>query len=86
MENLCVNIDDKQDEEISNLAMKHYGDDSKASRQRVIETALKMRILWSQLVERGQQETDEAVSRWEFAESPSIRENSDRIQHWLFRR
>jgi len=68
------------------LALRYFGDDSEASLAQVLEVAFRMRSLWSQLVERGQQETDEAVSRWEFAESPSIRENSDRIRHWLFRR
>ena len=68
------------------LAIKLYGDDSEASRKRVVETALKMRIVWSHLVEREQQETDEAVSRWEFSESPGTEENTSIIKDWLFRR
>jgi hypothetical protein len=71
---------------IKRLAIKLYGDDSEASQKRVIETALEMRIVWSHLVEKGQQETDEAVSNWEFAESPVTEENTGTISNWLFRR
>ena len=71
---------------IKRLAIELYGDDSEASRKRVVETALEMRIVWSHLVERGQQETDEAVSRWEFSESPVTEENTGTISDWLFRR
>jgi len=71
---------------IKRLAIELYGDDSEASRKRVVETALEMRIVWSHLVERGQQETNEAVSRWEFSESPVTEENTGTISDWLFRR
>jgi hypothetical protein len=71
---------------IKRLAIELYGDDSEASRKRVVETALEMRIVWSNLVERGRQETDEAVSRWEFSESPVTKENTGTISNWLFRR
>lgn len=86
MADLDVYVDDKLLEGISKLAIEHYGDDSEASRGHVVETALKMRILWSYSVKRGQQETDEAANSWEFAESSSIQENSDTIRRWLFRR
>ena len=71
---------------IKRLAIELYGDDSEASQKRVVETALEMRIVWSNLVERGRQETDEAVSRWEFSESPVTKENIGSINTWLFRR
>jgi len=71
---------------IKSLAIKLYGDDSETSRKRVVETALEIRIIWSHLVEKGQQETDEAVSRWEFSESPVTEENTGTISNWLFRR
>ena len=86
MANLDINIDDKLDEEISRLAVKHYGDDSEASQRRLIETALMMRIFWSNSVEKEQQETDDTISHWEF-EEPKVNENySDIIGDWLFRR
>jgi len=71
---------------IKRLAIELYGDDSEASQKRVVETALEMRIVWSNLVERGQQETDEVVSKWEFAESLVTKENTGTISNWLFRR
>ena len=71
---------------IKRLAIKLYGDDSEASRKRVVETAIEMRIVWAHLVERGQQETDEAASTWEFSESPVTEENTCTISDWLFRR
>ena len=70
---------------IKKLAIELYGDDSEASRKRVVETALEMRIVWSNLVERGRQETGEAVSNWEFPVS-QVNDDTDRLNDWLFRR
>ena len=86
MADLDIPANDRLLEVIRRLAIKLYGDDSEPSRKRVVETALKMRIVWSHLVEKGQQETDEAVSRWEFSESPVTEENAGTIKGWLFRR
>jgi len=86
MAELEIYLDRRLLEGIRELAIKHYGEDSESSRRHVIETALEMRIIWSNSIERGQQETDEAVSKWEFPESTATRENSDSIQNWLFRR
>jgi len=68
------------------LALRYFGDDSEASLAQVLEVAFRMRYLWSHSVKEGQLETDDAVSRWEFAESPVTQENSGTIRHWLFRR
>jgi len=73
-------------EGISKLAIEQYGEDSKMSRDRVVETALEMRILWSRSVKHGQEVTDEAASDWEFTESLASRENTRNIQSRLFRR
>ena len=86
MTELEIYLEGKLLEGISKLAMKHYGEDNEASRKRVVETALEMRIVWSNLVERGQQETDEAVSEWDFSESSVTEENTGTISNWLFRR
>ena len=86
MANLDILANDRLLGVIKKLAIKLYGDDSEPSRKRVVETALKMRIVWSHLVEKGQQETDEAVSRWEFSESPVTEENTGTISNSLFRR
>jgi len=86
MAELEIYLESKLLEGISKLAMQHYGEDSESSRKRVVETALKMRIVWASSIERGQQETGEAVSTWEFAESPDTEENGDAMRRWLFRR
>jgi hypothetical protein len=86
MAELDIYLEGKLLEGIRKLATKHYGEDSEASRKRVVETALKMRIVWSNSMERGRQETDEAVSSWEFSESPVTEENRGTISDWLFRR
>jgi len=68
------------------LAVRYFGDDSEGSLAQVLEVAFKMRCVWSRSVKQGQQETDEAVSSWEFPESPATGENTDSINDWLFRR
>lgn len=68
------------------LAFRYFGDDSNASLAQVLEVAFRMRHFWSHSVKEGQLETDEAVSKWEFAESPVTDENSGTIRRWLFRR
>jgi len=86
MAELEIYLDQKLLEGISELAIKHYGEDSESSRRRVIETALEMRIIWSNSIERGQQETDEAVSKWEVSGPAISEENAGIINDWLFRR
>lgn len=68
------------------LACRYFGDDSDASLAQVLEVAFMMRCLWSRSVRKGQQETDEAASNWEFPESPVTEENNSNIRRWLFRR
>ena len=86
MAELEIYIEGKLLEGISEFAIKHHGEDSEVTRQRVVETALEMRMLWSRSVKQGQELTGEAVSSWEFAESPVTQENSGNIRRWLFRR
>lgn len=86
MADLDIYVDDKLLEGISKLAIEHYGDDSEASQGRVVETALQMRILWSRSVEKGQQETNEAVTEWEFQQPLGTKDNDGTIREWLFRR
>ena len=69
-----------------NLALQYFGDDSDVSLAHVLEVAFGMRRLWSHSVRRGQQETDEAVSSWEFPNQLVTGENTDTISDWLFRR
>ena len=86
MAELDITVDDEIIKGISRLAIRYFGDDGETSQRRVVESALEMRILWSRLVKESQMETDEAVSRWEFAESTVTEENSGAIRRWLFRR
>jgi hypothetical protein len=86
MADLDIPANDRLLGTVKRLAIKLYGDDSEVSRNHVVETALEMRIVWSDLVEKGRQETDEAVSRWAFSESPITKENTGTIRNWLFRR
>ncbi|MGD0779620.1 MAG: hypothetical protein ABR954_02400 [Dehalococcoidales bacterium] len=81
-----INISDEMLEQINQLAIKQYGDGSETSKGRVIETALKMRTLWSCSIMKGQDEIEEAISRWEFSQSPIPGENDDSVNKWLFRR
>ena len=69
-----------------NLAQRYFGDNSDASLAQVLELAFRMRSLWGRAVKVGHQETDEAVSDWEFSESTVNRDNNGSIQNWLFRR
>ena len=68
------------------LAVRYFGDASDTSLAQVLEMAFTMRCLWPHSVTRGQQETSEAVSTWEFPESTTNRENNVSMQNWLFRR
>ena len=68
------------------LAVRYFGDDGDASLAQVLEVAFRIRYLWSHSVKDGQLDTDEVVSKWEFAESPITGENNNTIQRWLFRR
>jgi len=86
MANLDLYLEDKLVEGTSELAVKRYGEDNESSRKRVVETAVERRIAWSKSIEKGRQETDEAVSNWEFPVSQVTQENAGSINNWLFRR
>lgn len=68
------------------LAIRHFGDDSDASLAQVLELAFRMRLLWSRRVKLGQEETDEAISQWQFPKSLPADEDNVNIRRWLFRR
>lgn len=81
-----ISISDEMLEQVSQLAIKQYGDGSETSKGRVVETALKMRTLWSYSIIKGQDEIEEAISHWEFLQSTITGENGNDINAWLFRR
>jgi len=86
MVDLDIEMDNDLISKTRDLAVRYFGDNSDVSLAQVLEVAFRMRCLWSHSVKEGQLETDEAVSKWEFAESPVTRENSGAIRRWLFRR
>ena len=86
MVELSVQMGDELVAKIRDLALRYFGDDTDASQAQVLEVAFRMHCLWAHSVRKGQQETDEAVSSWEFSESPVTEENTGNISNWLFRR
>jgi hypothetical protein len=86
MVDLDIEMDNDLIAKTRDLALRYFGDNSDVSLAQVLEVAFWMRCLWSHSVKGGQLETDEAVSKWEFAELPVTRENSGAIRRWLFRR
>ena len=83
---LEIRMDKELIDKTRNLATRYFGDDSEESLAQVLEIAFKMRCLWSSSIIKGQEETDEAISQWQFPESPVTGEDSDKIRRWLFRR
>ncbi len=83
---LDVDMEDDLIAKTRDLAVRYFGDDSDESLAQVLEVAFRIRCLWSRSVGRGRQETDEAVSSWECAESPITEESNGTIRDWLFRR
>ena len=85
MVDLGIEMDNDLVGKTCDLALRYFGDDSDVSLAQVLELAFRMRSLWGRAVKVGQQETDEAVSNWEFPKSEGKQENNG-IQNWLFRR
>ncbi len=79
-------MDDGLIAQTRDLAVRYFGDNSDNSLAQVLQVVFAMRCLWSHSLKRGQQETDEPVSRWESSESLVIGENTACIKDWLFRR
>jgi hypothetical protein len=86
MADLEIEMDKELISQTKNLAIRYFGDDSDVSMARVIEVAFRMRCLFSRSFISGQEETDEAVSQWQFPESSVNVEDNDKIRRWLFRR
>ena len=85
MVELDIEMDNNLVARAHDLAKQYFGNDSEESMARLLDLAFKMRSLWRQSIISGQQDTDEAISNWEFPES-SEKANVNGIQNWLFRR
>lgn len=86
MVELEIEMDNELMTKTRSLALRYFGNDTDASLAQVLEVAFRVRCLWTRLIKQGQAETEEAVSKWEFPESPVAGENGDNIGDWLFRR
>ena len=86
MVDLDIEMDNDLIAKTRDLAHQYFGNDGDASLAQVLEVAFTMRCLWSRSVKEGRLQTDEAISQWEFPESPVARENSGAIRRWLFGR
>ena len=83
---LDIEMGDDLISKIRDLAVAYFGDEGDQSLARLLALALAMRCLWSRSVQSGQHEVNEAVSNWEFSESPLTEENTGTMNSWLFRR
>ena len=79
---LDVELSDSLIDDIRDMAERHYGDASDDSVRQVVETALEMRLLWLDRVERAGAQVEEPAAQWE---SLGIQGGgSGQIQDWLF--
>lgn len=84
MAELDIELGDEMIKGIRSIAVRHYGDSGDASVGRVIESALEMRLLSIKLAERGGDEIEEPIARWEFANKQLAQQLPVEIQSWLF--
>ncbi len=54
---------------VKSLALRHYGDDGSSSTSRVVHVAMAIRLLYLDLGEKGGQELDEPVAKWELGDA-----------------
>ena len=81
---LDVELSDRLIEDIKDLAARHFGDASDDSIRQVVETALEMRLLWLERVDRAGAEVEEPASHWESGGTPA--EGDVGLRDWLFER
>ena len=86
MAELDIELDNDLIERVKDVAVRHYGDGGNASITRVAEAALKMRLLWTTLVEGDGNVIDEPIVNWEFGDSQGVRQLTDEIRGMLFKR
>lgn len=86
MANLNIELGDEVIKGIRSIAVRHYGDSGDASVNRVIESALEMRLLSMKLAEEGGAEIEEPIADWEFADKQPAEQLPVEIQSWLFRK
>ena len=86
MMDISVELDHEVVTKIRAIAERHYGDNGNASVCRVVESALKMRLLSMKLAQEGVAEIEEPVVGWEFRDKQPAAQVPGVIQSWLFRK
>jgi hypothetical protein len=86
MANVDIELDDKMIKGIISLAVYHYGDSGDPSVDRVVESALEMRLLSIKLAERGRDEIEDPMTIWEFDSKQPAEQLPTEIRNWLFKR
>lgn len=79
---LDVELSDGLIKDIRDLAERHYGDASDDSIRRVVETALAMRLLWLERVERVGAQVEEPAAQWESRGKDA--DGADAVLEWIF--
>jgi hypothetical protein len=86
MMDLSIDLGEELIERIRAIAASHYGDNGEASVSRVVESALEMRLLSVKLIDRGQGEIEEPITRWQFVDKKPVEQLPVEIQRQLFRK
>lgn len=86
MAKLDIELGEEVIESIRAVAVRHYGDSEDASVDRVIESALEMRLLSMRLAEAGAAEIEEPIAHWEFGDKQPAKQIPAEIQSWLFKK
>ena len=86
MEKVEINLSKSQIEEIKELALSVYGNCEITTMTRVVEDALKMRIVWHVLNGELSVQIEEPLIDWTFAEEKSNDEVRGQLLELLFKR
>ena len=86
MAKLDIELGEEVIEGIRAIAVRHYGDSEDASVDRVIESALEMRLLSMKLAGEGGHEIEEPMASWEFISKQPANQLPAEIQSLLFRK
>jgi hypothetical protein len=86
MMDIDIELGDEVMERIRAVAVSHYGNNEDASVNRVIESALEMRLLSIRLIDRGRDEIEEPIAHWQFVNNQPTGELPGEILSQLFRK
>jgi hypothetical protein len=81
-----IELGDEVMERIRAIAVNHYDSNEDASVNRVIESALEMRLLSIGLIDRGRDEIEEPIAHWQFVNNQPTQKLPEEILSQLFRK